>query len=75
MNQYLIYYNYRLEHGLSAVEQKAADRRRTERAAASAVVRGAVGRSVWRGLGVRKAPGGAARTSKRVSVAAGQAGH
>jgi hypothetical protein len=75
MNQYLVYCKYLLEHGLSAAEEEAADRRRAERAAAAGVVRGAVGRSVWRGLGGVKALGRMARTSTRVSVATGRAGH
>jgi hypothetical protein len=75
MNQYLVYYNHRLEHGLGATEPKVADQRRAQRAAAAGVVRSAVGRSVWRGLGVLKAVGSMTRTSTRVSVATGRAGH
>lgn len=66
MNQYYI---YRLEHGLTAAEQRAADQRIGELAAALADLRGAVALSLSRGLGALKALGRADRTSKEASVA------
>jgi hypothetical protein len=62
------YYIYRLEHGLSAAEQRAADQRIGELAAAIANARGAGALNVLRGLGALKALGRATR--KEASVAA-----
>jgi hypothetical protein len=67
MNQYYI---YRLEHGLSATEQRAADERIGELAAALAHVRSAVALSLCRGLGALKALGRMNRTRKESSVPA-----
>jgi hypothetical protein len=67
MNQYDI---YRLEHGLSAAEQRAVDQRAGELAAALAGVRSTLAHSVRRGLGALKALGRANRTRKDASVAA-----
>ncbi|MGO9657706.1 MAG: hypothetical protein ACLQVK_16655 [Acidimicrobiales bacterium] len=73
MNQYYI---YRLEHGLSAAEQRAADQRIGELAEALADVRSAVAHSLRRRLGVLKALGRADRTRKEAGVAAAAlAGH
>ena len=67
MNQYYI---YRLEHGLSAAEQRAADQRIGEMAAALADVRSSTVLSLRRGFGALKALGRADRTRKEASVAA-----
>jgi len=71
MNQYYI---YRLEHGLSAAEERAADQRIGELAAALADVRSAVAQSLCRGLGGLRALGSVSRPRKEASVAAGLAG-
>jgi hypothetical protein len=70
MNQYYI---YGPEHGLSAAEQRTADQRTGELAAALADVRGAVALSLCRGLGALKALGRMTRTGKKATVAAGLA--
>jgi hypothetical protein len=67
MNQYYI---YRLEHGLSAAEQRAADQRAGELAAALADVRISVARSLCRALGALKALGSTGRTNNEAGVAA-----
>ena len=67
MNQYYI---YRLEHGLTTAEQRAADQRIGELAAALADLRGAVALSLGRGLGALKALGRVNRTRKEASAAA-----
>jgi hypothetical protein len=67
------YYIYRLEHGLSAAEQRAADQRIGELAAALADVRSTLAHSLCRGLGAVKALGGMTRTRKEASVAAAAA--
>ena len=70
------YYIYRLEHGLSAAEQRAADQRAGEVAAALADVRGAVALNLRRGLGALKAPGRVNRRRREAGVAAAaQVGH
>jgi hypothetical protein len=66
MNQYHL---YRSEHGLSVAEQRAADQRIGELAAALADVRSALALSVCRGLGTLKALDRAVRTRKEVGVA------
>lgn len=50
------YYINRLEHGLRVAEQRAADQRIGELAAALTGVRSAVALSLWRGLGA-ESPG------------------
>ena len=60
------YYIYRLEHGLSVAEQRAADQRMGELAAALADVRAGVGLSLGRGLGALRALGRAGRASEQV---------
>lgn len=67
MNQYYI---YRLEHGLSAAEQRAADQRMGELAAALADVRSSTALSLRRGFGALKALGRAGRSGKETGVAA-----
>ena len=62
------YYFYRLEHGLSAAEQRAADQRGGELAAALADVRGAVALNLCRGLGALKAIGRVNRRRKEANV-------
>ena len=69
------YYICRLEGGLSAAEQRAADQRAGELAAALADVRGALALNLSRGLGALKALGRANRRRKETSVAAAQVGH
>jgi hypothetical protein len=65
------YYFYRLEHGLSAAEQRAADQRAGELAAALADARGAVALNLCRGLGALKdLVGRVNRRRKAASVAA-----
>ena len=64
------YYIYRLEHGLSAAEQRAADRRIGELAAALSGARSAVAQSLRRRLGVLKALGRPDHARKQASVAA-----
>jgi hypothetical protein len=67
MNQYYI---YRFEHGLTAAEQRAADQRIGEMAAALADVRSSTTRSLRRGFASLKALGRTDRTRKEASVAA-----
>jgi hypothetical protein len=67
MNYYSI---YRLEHGLSAAEQRAADQRLGEMAAALGELRGAVAHSVLCGLGTLKRLSRVNRSRKQASVAA-----
>lgn len=64
------YYINRLEHGLRVAEQRAADQRIGELAAALTGVRSAVALSLWRGLGALKALGRANRTTKEDGGAA-----
>ena len=64
------YYIYRLEHGLSAAEQRAADLRAGELAAAFADVRDAVALNLYRRLRALKALPRAIRRGKEASVAA-----
>jgi Cdc6-like AAA superfamily ATPase len=68
------YYMYRLEHGLSAAEQRAADQRIGELAAALAAARSAVARSLRRRLGLLKALGRTNSTREAASVASALAG-
>jgi hypothetical protein len=68
------FYIYRLEHGLSDAEQRAADQRIGELAAALADVRGAVAHSLRRRLGLLKALG-RTNTRRAGSVATARAGH
>lgn len=63
------YYIYRPEHALSAAEQRAADQRIGELAAALADVRSAVALSLCRGLGALNALGRVKCTRKEASVA------
>ncbi len=70
------YYIYRLEHGLSAAEQRAADQRAGELAAVLADARGAVALTLCRGLGALKTLGRVSRRGRGASVAgAAQVGH
>lgn len=70
------YYIYRLEHGLSAAEQRAADQRLGEMAAALGQLRSAVAHSVSRGLGTLKRLSKVNSSRKQASVAAATpAGH
>jgi hypothetical protein len=70
------YYVYRLEHGLSPAEQRAADQCAGELAAALAEVRSAVVLGLRRGLGALKALGRVNRRRKMASMAApAQVGH
>jgi hypothetical protein len=73
MDQYCI---YRLEHGLSAAEQRAADQRAGELAAGLADLRGTVAVNLRRGLGALKALRRVNRRRREASVAAAaQVGH
>jgi hypothetical protein len=63
------YYLYRLEHGLTSAEQRAADQRIGELAAALADIRRAVAHSLRRRLGFLKALGRTDRTSTASSAA------
>lgn len=55
MNDYYTYRTYRLEHGLSAAEQRAADQRMGEMAKTLADLRRGLLHSLGRGLGGLKA--------------------
>jgi hypothetical protein len=69
------YYIYRLEDGLSVAEQRAADQRIGELAAALTGVRSAVALSLWRELGAVKALGRANLPGERtVGVPASRSG-
>ncbi len=66
MNQY---YLYRYERGLSVAEQRAADQRMGELAAALAHLRSSMAFSVGRGLGALRSLGRALRTREQAGVA------
>lgn len=70
MNPYHMTQVYRLEQGLSSAEQRAADQRKGELAAALAEVRSAVADSVCRRLNALKAIGRAKHAREEASVAA-----
>jgi hypothetical protein len=71
------YYTYRLEHGLSAAEQRAADQRMGEMAKALADFRRGLTRSLGRGVGALRAmvTAGRARNSGQETSSAAVAGH
>jgi hypothetical protein len=69
MSYQLNYYVYRLEHGLSAAEQRAADLSAGQMAAALAEFRRLVAGSLGRGLRTVRGLGRLSRTGKATTVA------